>query len=99
MPELVNSSVGSLPGTNEAEGTMVWPLPRKNSRKSLRILLLLSLGVVIWLGIWRAGTSEVPRYRQDADACWSRQPNPQRLTGRDGSVLRVAPQSRPDRVA
>src|SRR5690606_17971200 len=43
MPEMVNSRVGSFPGTRGAEGTMVWPLPRKNSRKSLRIWLLLSL--------------------------------------------------------
>ncbi|MET0654567.1 MAG: hypothetical protein ABWX88_01305 [Pseudoxanthomonas sp.] len=49
MPELVNNKVGSLPGTKGADGTMVWPLPRKNSRKSLRIWLLLSLGVVIGL--------------------------------------------------
>ena len=26
MPELVNSSVGSLPGTSELDGTIVWPL-------------------------------------------------------------------------
>ena len=37
MPELVNIRVGSLPGTNGADGTMVWPLDAKNSRKSRRI--------------------------------------------------------------
>jgi hypothetical protein len=37
MPELVNSRVGSLPGTSGADGTMVCPLPRKKSRKSLRM--------------------------------------------------------------
>jgi hypothetical protein len=29
MPELVNNSVGSLDGTSELDGTMVWPLERK----------------------------------------------------------------------
>jgi len=37
MPELVNSRVGSFAGTSGAEGTISWPLPRKKSRKSLRI--------------------------------------------------------------
>jgi hypothetical protein len=37
MPELVNSRVGSLPGTSGAEGTMVCPFTRKKSRKSRRI--------------------------------------------------------------
>ena len=37
MPELVNSSVGSLAGTSELEGTIVWPLARKNSRNAERI--------------------------------------------------------------
>src|SRR5690606_35109852 len=50
MPELVNSRVGSLPGTSGADGTMVWPLPLKNSRKSLRMRAVV-YGVVgvIWL--------------------------------------------------
>ena len=34
MPALVNSSVGSLPGTSELDGTTVWPCWRKNSRKA-----------------------------------------------------------------
>ena len=54
MPELVNSSVGSLPGTSGAEGTMVWPLPWKNSRKSLRIRAVLNGVEVIGLR-WRTG--------------------------------------------
>src|SRR3546814_827802 len=37
MPELVNSRVGSLPGTSGADGTMVWPRAEKNSRKSRRM--------------------------------------------------------------
>ena len=37
MPALVNSSVGSLPGTSELEGTTAWPFLRKNSRKLARI--------------------------------------------------------------
>jgi hypothetical protein len=40
MPALVKSRVGSLPGTSELEGTMVWPLDAKKSRKRLRISLL-----------------------------------------------------------
>ena len=37
MPELVNISVGSLPGTSEDDGTTVWPLLAKKSRKVLRM--------------------------------------------------------------
>src|SRR5690606_16272703 len=37
MPELVNSRVGSLAGTSELEGTIVWSLERKNSRNAERI--------------------------------------------------------------
>src|SRR3990170_5878009 len=37
MPELTNSSVGSFWGTSGLEGTMVWPLERKYSRKLERI--------------------------------------------------------------
>ena len=40
MPALVNSSVGSLPGTSELDGTTVWPFLRKNSRKLARISAL-----------------------------------------------------------
>src|SRR4249919_2515593 len=45
MPALVNSSVGSLPGTSGLEGTMVWPRAAKKSRKSLRISALLFMAV------------------------------------------------------
>jgi hypothetical protein len=37
MPELTNSSVGSLAGTSELEATMAWPLDLKYSRKLARI--------------------------------------------------------------
>ena len=37
MPELVNISVGSLPGTSGLLCTTVWPLEAKKSRKVLRI--------------------------------------------------------------
>jgi hypothetical protein len=37
MPELVKSSVGSLPGTSDEDGTMVWPLDWKNCRNFWRI--------------------------------------------------------------
>src|SRR5687768_4616033 len=75
MPELVNNKVGSLPGTSGAEGTMVWPLLRKNSRKSLRIWEVLILeGLVIWLAL-AGGRIHAPRLPQDAGAGWSKQPN------------------------
>src|ERR1700733_7265141 len=37
MPALVNSRVGSFPGTRELEATTAWPRSRKNSRKALRM--------------------------------------------------------------
>src|SRR6187402_682487 len=37
MPELVNNRVGSFDGTSDADGTMVWSLERKKSRKVERI--------------------------------------------------------------
>ncbi len=37
MPELVNISVGSLPGTSGLDATTVWPLEAKKSRKVLRM--------------------------------------------------------------
>jgi hypothetical protein len=37
MPEFVNSRVGSLDGTSELDGTIVWFLERKNSRNAERI--------------------------------------------------------------
>src|SRR5436190_23842410 len=40
MPELVKSSVGSLPGTSGADATMACPLPAKYSRNSVRMSLL-----------------------------------------------------------
>jgi hypothetical protein len=37
MPALVNSRVGSLPGTSGLDGTTACPFERKNSRKSRRM--------------------------------------------------------------
>src|SRR5690606_19156759 len=48
MPELVNSRVGSLAGTNGAEGTTAWPRAAKNSRKSLRISEVVFIGGGAW---------------------------------------------------
>ena len=44
MPELTNISVGSLPGTSELDGTTVWPLLAKKSRKDLRMSLTVKEG-------------------------------------------------------
>jgi len=40
MPALVNSSVGSSPGTTGLEATMVWPLLSKNLRNAVRMSAL-----------------------------------------------------------
>src|SRR5574340_380345 len=53
MPALVNSRVGSLPGTSGLEGTTVWPLEAKKSRKLWRMALLSM--VLVWC---RARTSD-----------------------------------------
>jgi hypothetical protein len=37
MPELVNMSVGSLPGTKGLDATTVWPLVAKKSKNDLRM--------------------------------------------------------------
>ncbi|MNV95834.1 hypothetical protein D3C71_1907730 [compost metagenome] len=52
MPELVNISVGSLPGTRGLDGTTVWPLETKKSRKDLRMSATEKVGVlmVLWSG-------------------------------------------------
>jgi len=48
MPELVNISVGSLPGTSGLLATTVWPLEAKKSRKDLRMsATLIAPGVVL----------------------------------------------------
>ena len=49
MPELVNISVGSLPGTSGLEGTTVWPLDAKKSRKVLRMSATVNWGVMLWV--------------------------------------------------
>jgi hypothetical protein len=46
MPELVNISVGSLPGTSGLEATTVWPLEAKKSRKILRMSATVNVGVL-----------------------------------------------------
>ncbi|MCY1369171.1 hypothetical protein D9M69_561920 [compost metagenome] len=48
MPEFVNMSVGSLPGTSELEGTTVWPLEAKKSRKVLRMSATVNVGWLIF---------------------------------------------------
>src|SRR5690606_41579631 len=53
MPELVNSRVGSLPGTSDAEGTTVWPRLLKNSRKSRRMSAVVGhAGACVEAGMW-----------------------------------------------
>ena len=47
MPELVNISVGSLPGTSGLEATTVWPLEAKKSRKVLRMSATVKAGWVM----------------------------------------------------
>jgi hypothetical protein len=52
MPELVNISVGSLPGTSGLEATTVWALEAKKSRKVLRMSATVNWGVLIWNRGW-----------------------------------------------
>ena len=47
MPELVNISVGSLPGTSGLESTTVCPLLAKKSRKVLRMSATEMVGAVM----------------------------------------------------
>ena len=47
MPELVNISVGSLPGTKGLEATTVWPLAAKKSKKVLRMSATVKVGVLM----------------------------------------------------
>ncbi len=47
MPELVNISVGSLPGTSGLEATTVWPFEAKKSRKVLRMSATVNVGWVM----------------------------------------------------
>ncbi len=47
MPELVNMSVGSLPGTSGLDSTTVWPLLAKKSRKVLRMSATVNVEVFI----------------------------------------------------
>src|SRR5258707_12309281 len=51
MPEFVNNSVGSLPGTSGADGTIVWPLDAKKSRKVWRISALVFIEEVAGHGL------------------------------------------------
>src|SRR5690606_16870964 len=82
MPELVNSRVGSLPGTSGADGTMVWPLEAKKSRKSRRMpAVLMSGGVVMLAKAGVAGATCGTAIPHDAGAESSWQPNPASLQG------------------
>src|SRR3546814_16227543 len=68
MPELVNSRVGSLPGTSGADGTMVWPRAEKNSRTSRRMSEVVRvLGVGILAGVW--GLAGATRNRGAHGSC------------------------------
>src|SRR5687768_13701479 len=81
MPEFVKSRVGSLPGTSGADGTMVWPLEAKKSRKSRRMSEVLTLGGMFMdacSGGRAHGAAATP---QHADAEPSLQPNFRSLQG------------------
>src|SRR3546814_18360417 len=68
MPELVNSRVGSLPGTSGADGTMVWPRAEKNSRKPRRTSEVVRvLGVGMLAGVW--GLAGATRHRGAHGLC------------------------------
>src|SRR3546814_6499319 len=68
MPELVNSRVGSLPGTSGADGTVVWPRAEKNSRKSRRMSEVVRvLGVGMLAGVW--GLAGATRHRGAHGIC------------------------------
>ena len=54
MPELVNISVGSLPGTSGLEATTVCPLDAKKSRKVLRMSATVKLGLLILCFVGRS---------------------------------------------
>ena len=59
MPALVNSSVGSLPGTRGELATTSWPCPWKNSRNAWRSSLLVmrfirDCGACRWISIARS---------------------------------------------
>ena len=58
MPELVNMSVGSLPGTSELEGTTVWPLEAKKSRKVFRMSATVNVG---WIMEWNGNGTVLQR--------------------------------------
>ena len=68
MPAFVNSSVGSLPGTSELEGTTAWPRSRKKSRNAARSCALVmnlaggerGLLVVVMVGFVFAGAEGGP---------------------------------------
>src|SRR5690606_24342595 len=76
MPELVNISVGSLPGTSGLEATTVWPLAAKKSRKLLRmsatetgaVMLALESGVGLGAGR-RQGQTLPPRQARHFPPC------------------------------
>jgi hypothetical protein len=55
MPELVNISVGSLPGTSGLDATTVWPLEAKKSRKVLRMSATVNGVVMAWSWVGNGG--------------------------------------------
>ncbi|MNV58472.1 hypothetical protein D3C71_1508510 [compost metagenome] len=65
MPELVNISVGSLPGTSGLDATTVWPLETKKSRNDLRMSATENVGVLM---VCRSGCAERANCRKNACA-------------------------------
>jgi len=56
MPELVNISVGSLPGTRGLDATTVWPLDAKKSRNIWRMsatVMALVVALVVVMNVGR----------------------------------------------
>src|SRR5579871_3249829 len=69
MPALVNSSVGSLPGTSEEDGTIVWPRSAKNCRKARRTCVALRYGGwFVMLRRWHPGLRGYDRGKSPAIA-------------------------------
>src|SRR4051812_37679288 len=90
MPELTNSSVGSLPGTSELEGTMLCPFERKYSRKLERISLDFMTLILLGKKPGRRGRPGTPL---GVDASVLQQPGANRAHGalvRRGQLLQRA---------
>jgi hypothetical protein len=65
IPALVNSSVGSSPGTTGDEATTVWPLDSKNFRKVERMSAAFIGRKFYRSGRAANGTGSLPRRRGD----------------------------------